>query len=107
MANNTQKKEFKQNPDFPKVGAMLQKKELGQDGKPQYYLKIDENVEVTVNGKKVTALNIERPTAKYERMLSSGKISAEDYEQKMELYEDGELNFVKFEFSADLRPPKK
>lgn len=98
---------YKPNPDFPKVGAMLQKKELGKDGKPQYYLRIDKDVEVKINGKKVTALNIERPTAKYERMLANDKISPEEYEEKMELFEEGELSYIKFEFSADLRPPKK
>jgi hypothetical protein len=99
---------FQQNPNFPRIGAMMQKKELGPDGRPQYWLKINDDVEVTVNGKKVTALNIERPTDKFERMIASDKITPEEYEERVAKYEgDGEFNYIKFEFSASLVDKKK
>lgn len=99
---------FKQNPNFPKIGAMMQKKDKDDQGRPAYWLKINDDVEVIVNGKRVTALNIERPTDKYDRMIASDKLSPEAYEEKMAMYEEGgELSFIKFEFSADLRPKKK
>lgn len=101
-------KQFKQNPDFPKIGAMMTKKDKDDQGRPAYWLKINDDVVVTVNGKRVSALNIERPTDKYDRMINNDKISPEEYDEKIALYnEGGEYNYIKFEFSADLRPKKK
>lgn len=86
---------------FVNVGAMLQRKENDDQDRPTYWLKLDKEVEMTINGKKVTALNISRPTDKFERMLKAGKITAEEYENKIELYnEKGDYSFVKFEFTA-------
>lgn len=103
-----QKKEYKQNPNFPKVGAMILKKEKDIEEKDAYYIKFSDDVEVTVNGKKVTSLNVERPTTKYVRMLQAGKISDKEFEAKQEQYSaTGEYNYIKFEFSADLRDPSE
>jgi hypothetical protein len=101
------KKEYKQNPDFPKVGAMVLKREKDNFGKDAYYIKIDENTKVTINGKEVKSLNIQRPMEKYHRMLESGKITEQEFNEKEELYSpDGDFHFIKFEVSADLRDEK-
>jgi hypothetical protein len=83
------------------IGAVLRKKEKDADGNPTYWLKLDEKADVVVNGVKVTALNIQRPTEKYDRMLKSGKITAEEYEQKTSRYFDpDDLEYVTFEVVA-------
>lgn len=92
-----------QKKQYVNIGAMLEKKETDKNGKATYYIKIDDKVEVKVNGQKVTALNISRPGDKFEFMLAKDKITEQEYEQKVARYEkDGDLNFVKFELSAAL-----
>jgi hypothetical protein len=89
--------------NYVKVGGMLEKKEKDDQGRAAYYIKLDDKVTVTVNGQKVTALNIQRPTDMYDRLLASGKISEAEYEEKMSQFEkDGKLSFVKFEVTAAL-----
>lgn len=89
--------------DYVDVGAMLQKKDQDDQGRPVYWLKFDDKVEVKVNGVKVKALNIQRPTDKYDRMLAKGTIDENEYEEKMARYEDkGDLSYVKFQFTATL-----
>lgn len=88
---------------YVQVGAMLSKKEADDQGRANYWVKIDDKTVVTVNGVKVKALNIQRPTDKFERMLASGKMTEDEYVKKMEDYEDdGKLNFIKFEIVAAL-----
>lgn len=100
-------KEFKNNPDFPKFGAMVLKKDQDEFEKDAYYIKIDEDTVVTVNGKRVTSLNMQRPIEKYHRMLKAGKITPEQFEDKDQLYSpEGEKNYIKFEIGADLREKK-
>lgn len=90
------------NPKYPKIGAMMLKEELDEDGKPQYYIKISDGVEVTVNGVKLGQfINLERPTKKFERMLDKGKITEEEFESNVSRFEDdGDLNYIKFEVSG-------
>lgn len=99
---------FKQNPKYTPFGGFLEKKEKDESGRPQYYIKIDKNVKVTVNGKQVTALNIQRPTDKFERQLAKGTISEAEFEEKMAQFDkDGDLSFVKFELTVNLDDSKK
>lgn len=96
MANQTKKK-------YVNVGAMLQKKENDEQGRPDYWIKLDPQTVVTVNGVKVTALNIQRPTDKFDYMLKVGKITGEEFEEKVSRYDaEGDLNYVKFEVVAAL-----
>lgn len=96
------------NDKFPKVGAMILKKEKDDFGKNAYYISIDKDTEVTVNGKKVTALNLQRPVEKFHRMLEKGVISEKEFDEKVERYEEGgDLSFIAFEISADLRDKEK
>lgn len=104
MSNDNKRKV---NPKYHPVGAFLEKQEKGEDGRPQYYIKLDSSVEVKINGKKVSALNIQRPTDKFEKMLAKGVITEEQYEEKMADFEkDGKLSFVKFELTANLEDKK-
>lgn len=106
------KSNYKENPNFPKVGAMILKQEVDELGNAAYYIKINENADVRINGKKVTSLNIQRPTDKFYRMVEKGSISEVEFEEQMAKYDDksspkGEYHYVKFEISADLRDPSE
>lgn len=87
--------------NYVNIGAVLRKKEKDRDGNPTYWLKLDEKADVVINGVKVTALNVQRPTEKYDRMLAKGTITAEEYEEKTARYFDpDDLEFVTFEIVA-------
>lgn len=58
--------------NYNKMGAILEKKDGG------VYLKLDDKFDIaglTYNGKPVKSLQIEDPTAKYDRMVASGKMT--------------------------------
>jgi hypothetical protein len=64
---------------YHKLGAILEKKDGG------VYLKFDTefNLEgLTLNGAPVTSIQIEDPTAKFDRMVASGKISEAEADEK-------------------------
>lgn len=72
-------KSSKGNSKYNKMGAILEKKDGG------VYLKLDENFDIsglTYNGVPVKALQIEDPTAKFDRMVASGKMSEADADEK-------------------------
>lgn len=99
---------FKQNPNFPQIGSMMQKKENDKQGRAAYYIKISDDVKVTVNGKEVKFLNIQRPTDKYDYKVENGKMTGEEYDEAVARFQEGgDLSYIKFEITADLRPPKK
>ena len=67
------------NSKYNKMGAILEKKDGG------VYLKLDENFDVaglTYNGKPVRTLQIEDPTAKFDRMVASGKLTEAEADEK-------------------------
>jgi len=91
---------------FVKMGAMIAGKEKDAQGRTQYYLKLDKDVKLLVNGKELASdtVAIERPTDKYDRMVASGKMTPEEYDSKVAIFEDGgKASFVKFEFTARLK----
>lgn len=64
---------------YNKMGAILEKKDGG------VYLKLDENFDISglsYNGVPVKTLQIEDPTAKFDRMVASGKMSEADADEK-------------------------
>lgn len=85
----------KKKSNFIKLGAILEKKDGG------VYLKFDGGKEgvfpqITVDGKKVSSIQIEDPTAKYERMVNAGKMSEAEAEEAA-----GKVpSFVLFEVTA-------
>lgn len=65
--------------NYNKMGAILEKKDGG------VYLKLDETFDIaglTYNGKPVKSLQIEDPTAKFDRMVASGKMTEADADEK-------------------------
>lgn len=95
---------------YPKIGTMIEKrdKETGEpildaNDNKTYYIKIDKDADIRINGKKVTSeyLNVGRPRDKYDRMKEKGTIDAKEHEEKVSRYEgEGDLSFAKFEISA-------
>lgn len=78
---------------------------LDKNGNKQYTLLIDKSANVTINGKKISSkyLTVESPKAKFERMLSAGKISEDDFLAKTSRFDqDGDLSYIKFEVTAKL-----
>lgn len=75
-----------------------------ENGNKVYYLKVDKNSKVTINGEKVEGfINVARPRDKYDRMLKTGKITAEEHEQKVSQYEKGgEFDYATFELSTSV-----
>jgi hypothetical protein len=67
------------NSKYQKVGAILEKKDGG------VYLKFDTEFQLeglTFNGLPVKAIEIEDPTAKFDRMVASGKMTEADADEK-------------------------
>lgn len=65
--------------NFNKMGAILEKKDGG------VYLKLDAEFDIsrlTLDGKPVKSFQIEDPTAKFDRMVASGKMSEADADEK-------------------------
>lgn len=94
---------------YHKIGSMIEKrdKESGEpildcDGKKTYYLKIDKDTDVRINGKKVTGyLNVNRPYDYHQRQFMFEKISEQEYEEKKARFEKGgDLDYLQFELQA-------
>lgn len=88
---------------FVNIGSMLTKKDKDEDGNVQYYIKVQDGLEIKFNGKKLDGLfiNVDRPTAKLKRLVKAGKITPEQYDEEAAQFEkDGKRSFVKFDISA-------
>lgn len=71
-------------------------------GQTQYSFVLGKDVEITINGKKYDKgyFYVNRPEEKYERMLAAGKITEEEYEEKVARFgKDGDLSKVVFEIN--------
>lgn len=92
--------------DYVKIGSMVLDKEKDEQGRAKYYIKLDDKVEIILNGKKFTgkAFKVERPTDKYDRMVKAGVINEKEHQDKLDLYADGgRASFVKFEIEAKIK----
>lgn len=90
---------------YAALGSFVLSSKTSESGEKQYYIKLGKDVQLTINGKKVKGeyLNVDKPTAKFDRMLAKGTISQEEYNEKVANFgEDGKLAFVKFEITASL-----
>lgn len=94
---------------YPNIGSMIAKRDqnsgdsiLDKNGKQTYYIKLDKQTTLTVNGKPVTGyLNISRPRDKFDRMLEKGTITAKEHAEKISRFEKGgDLDYIQFEVSA-------
>jgi len=73
---------------FGKLGAIIETKN-------GLSVILDDNVELEVNGQKVTGkfINMEKPMVKYERMLDKGAITEEEYAEKEEKLSNGKTKY--------------
>lgn len=98
--NNQQKKSSSKKDNYPKVGQILRRKEDGS-----LYIKFDDRTSVVINGVDMSGkfANLEKPSAKFERMLAAGAISEEEAQEKIAQYEEGgDLSFVRQEITVKL-----
>ena len=82
--------------EFIKLGSLNKKKAGG------FTIKLDRDVELTVNGKKFTGeyINVQKPTVKYDNMLKREKITEEEYNKAVARFADGgDLAFVRQELT--------
>jgi hypothetical protein len=97
--NNQQNKSSSKG-SFSKLGQILRRREDGG-----LYIKFDDKTSIVINGVEMSGktANLEKPSAKFERMLAAGAISEEEAEEKIAQFEDGgKLEFVRQEISVKL-----
>jgi hypothetical protein len=95
---------------YNKIGSMIERRDkatgeaiLDKDGKKTYYLKVDKNANIVINGKQVAPgsyINVKRPyDYDYRQMYVAGKLSEDEYlEKKAKFEKGGDLDYVQFEF---------
>jgi hypothetical protein len=96
--------------NYHNIGSMNLKKKDHKDDPNEYYIKLDQKMvgkiyiedEKTKKLKPITEIiSVERPTDKFDRMIASGKMTPEEYEQKIAMFsEGGKAAFVKFNLQA-------
>lgn len=77
----------------------------GSDGE-SLYIKLADGVKITIDGKEIANryINAEGPTTKYDRMIASGAITEEEYNEKTARFaEDGDLSFIRLELNAKVK----
>lgn len=88
--------------DFINLGAIMTKKDRDAEGKLQYYIKLDKEVKLVVNGKEATSeyIQVNSPKVKYDKMLAKGKIEEEEADKsKARFDKGGDLEFIKQELT--------
>ena len=89
-------------PGFIKLGNII-------NSKNGLTIILDDNVQLTVNGHEVLGkfVRMEKPIAKYERMVEKGSITEEEFLEKEEQLSNGKTKYeLTFEPSA-FQPPKQ
>jgi hypothetical protein len=79
VATVAKKSPTRTNSKYQKVGAILEKKDGG------VYLKFDTEFQIdglTFNGLPVKAIEIEDPTAKFDRMVAAGKLTEAEADER-------------------------
>lgn len=88
------------------LGVLILAKDKDSQGRPQYYIQFDKEVDITVNGvPHEKTVSVKNMVTKYDEM-----ISRTDDEERIEKYEalksrfekDGDLSYMKFQLTAKL-----
>ena len=91
---------------FVALGSIMVKKEKDSKGRNSYYMKLDDAVKITINGRPYNNkyIQVSRPTDKYDRMFEKGTITEDTYEEKVSAFDkDGRLSYVSLELSAEFK----
>ena len=86
---------------FIDLGAIMTKKDRDANGKLQYYIKLNKELDIVINGEKLTSeyVNVDAPANKIQKRIDSGKVDEEKIEQlektKARYLGDGDLNYIK------------
>jgi len=89
--------------DFINFGALMTKKDRDAEGKLQYYIKLDKDVKLVVNGKDATSeyIQVQNPKVKYDRMFDKEKITEEEMDKaKARFDKGGDLEFIRQELTV-------
>jgi hypothetical protein len=92
------------------VGVLIESDKPRDDGQANFYIKLAKDTQVIVNGKDISGgyLQVSYPTDKFANMLNKGKITQEEYNQKVARFHkdpdnkqnDGDLSYIAFELNA-------
>lgn len=93
---------------YHKIGSMIERRDKGTekpildcDGKKTYYLKVDKEADIRINGVKVAPgsyINVVRPYDYHQRQFINEKLSEQEYEEKKKRFEkEGDLSYLQFE----------
>jgi len=90
------------------LGSLFVGKDKDKKGRPSYYIKLDKDVEITVNGQKLSkdTISAKNVVTKFEEMID--RAGEKGDEEKVEKYEQtktrfekgGDLDYIKQEFTV-------
>lgn len=101
---------------YVNVGIMCLRKKENEDDPNEYYIKLEKDIKITIDGDTVTGgyINVTDPLLKYDRMvtkaerdLDDGKIDEEAFDGIVEkadnmtkrYLDNGDLEFIKFDLT--------
>lgn len=86
---------------FIDFGAIMTKKERDAEGKLQYYIKLNKDIKISIDGEELTSefINVKTPADKIQARIDSGKVDEDKIEKlektKARYLGDGDLNYIK------------
>jgi hypothetical protein len=91
--------------EYITLGSLFLGKDKVKKGRPNYYIQLDKDVEITINGKKVErkTISAKNVVTKFEEMIdrTDDEAKIEQYEKSKSRFEkDGDLSYIKQEFTV-------
>lgn len=91
--------------EYITLGSLFLGKEKDKKGRPNYYIQLDKDVEITINGKKVErkTISAKNVVTKFEEMIdrTEDESKVEQYEKSKSRFEKGgDLDYIKQEFTV-------
>lgn len=91
--------------EYITLGSLFLSKDKDKKGRPGYYIQLDKDVEITINGKKLDrkTISAKNVVTKFEEMIdrSDDEEKIEKYENSKKRFEkDGDLSYIKQEFTV-------
>jgi hypothetical protein len=84
---------------YVNVGILCKRKDGG------FYIKVDKDSGLSIGGQDFSGqyINVSKPTEKYDRMLKAGKITEDEYNEKIDRYsQGGDLEWIRQELTVAL-----
>lgn len=98
---------------YHNLGSMKVRRKKNESDPAEYYIEIDREMlsKISIEGKPISKfIQVERPTAKFDRMLAAGKMSEAEYDKRVADFDAsidpetgnprGKSSFVKFDLQV-------